>query len=67
MEKVELQANLNYLVSKYIKDDYVIEQLKTQIVNNKAKYVLTEIDRNKVEAFSEEDIDLMKDIAFYFC
>lgn len=58
---------MNYLVSKYIKDDAMIEQLKIQIVNNKAKYVLAEIDRNKIEAYSEADIDLIKDIAFYFC
>ncbi len=67
MEKDELQIRLDYLVSKYIKEDSLIEQLKLQIVKSKVKYVLAEIDSNKVEAYSETDIDLIKDIVFYFC
>lgn len=54
MEKDELQVNLNYLVSKYIEDDVLAEQLKNQIVSNKAKYVLAEIDRNKAEVYSKQ-------------
>jgi len=67
MNKDELQVNLNYLVSKYIKDDSLIEDLKTQIGNNNAKYVLAEIDHNKGEAYSVTDVDMIKVIVFYFC
>jgi len=67
MDKNELQVNLNYLVSKYIKDDRLKEHLMIQIDICKAKYVLAEIDQNKAETYSEADINLIKNIAFHFC
>lgn len=67
MNKYELQSNLNYLVNKYIWDEGLREQLKVQISNGKAKFLLAEIDRNKVMPYSDSDIELIKDISFFFC
>lgn len=67
MNKDKLIANLNYLVDKYIVDKQIKIGLQEYINNQKAKFVLGEINRNKIKDFTDDDKEIIKDIYFYYC
>lgn len=67
MNKAELKANLDYLVSKYIIDEQMKKELQKYINNLKVKYILGEIDQNKRKEYTKTDKELIKEIYFYYC
>lgn len=67
MNKDKLIVNLKYLVDQYITDEQVKLELQEYISSLKTKYVLAEIDRNKVKEYSDNDKGLIKDICYYYC
>lgn len=67
MNETELKANLDYLVNKYIIDEQMKTKLQKYIFSLKAKYILGEIDQNKIEEYTDADRELIKEIYFYYC
>ncbi len=67
MNKEQLRNNLKYLVDKYIEDKVVREELQVYIDNNKAKYILGEVDKKRKIDYTNPDRELIKVIYFNFC
>lgn len=68
MNELELQRNIEYLVNKYIIDDGKKLELISIIKqdSDSAKFVLAELGINKKSEYEESDIEIMKDIAYYY-
>ncbi|MBQ5475271.1 MAG: hypothetical protein IIT65_11415 [Lachnospiraceae bacterium] len=65
MNKQELIDNIIILVNRYIPNrDDLIELIKNDI--DSVKYIMSEIDKNKSMDYLNEDLELLKDIAFYY-
>ena len=65
MNKQELIDNIIILVNRYVPDrDDLIELIKNDI--DSVKYIMSEIDKNKNMDYLNEDLELLKDIAFYY-
>ena len=65
MNKQELIDNIIKLVKKYAPNRVdLIDLIKNDI--DSAKYIMSEIDKNKNMDYSNEDLELLKDIAYYY-
>ena len=65
MNKQELIDNIIILVNRYVPNrDDLIELIKNDI--DSVKYIMSEIDKNKNMDYLNEDLELLKDIAFYY-
>lgn len=69
MEEKEVKLQLEYLISKYIENDKMKEEL-IDIVKKRggsvAKGVLADIQGNKKGSFDKKDSEIIKDIVFYY-
>ena len=65
MDEKKLIENIKYLVDKYLieRDDLV--DLVTQDTDS-TKYILSEISKYKKMDYDREDIDIIKDISFFY-
>lgn len=65
MDSDQLKTNIAYLVDKYAPNRIDLKEL---IINDLGcvKYILAEIDMEKKCEYAREDIDLIKDIAYYY-
>lgn len=65
MDIKQLQQNLMYLIEKYMPDR---EDLKKLICDgaDSTKYILVQIDKYKSSEYTDEDIEMIKDIVFYY-
>ncbi len=65
MDEKKLIENIRYLVDKYLieRDDLV--DLVTQDTDS-TKYILSEISKYKKKDYDKEDIDIIKDISFFY-
>ncbi len=63
-EKI-LIKNIKYLISKYLIDRNDLSELITYDLDS-VKYILSEIDKGKKSAYEKADLDLLKDISFYY-
>ena len=65
MDIKQLQQNLMYLIEKYISDR---EDLKKLICDDtdSAKYILVQIDKYKSSEYTDDDIEMIKEIVFYY-
>lgn len=65
MNEEKLKSNIKYLVNKYLEDRTDLCALIEQD-SDSVKYVLAEISKKKVCDYDEMDINLIRDIAFYY-
>ena len=65
MDIKQLQQNLMYLIEKYVPDR---EDLKKLICDDadSTKYILVQIGKYKSSEYTDEDIEMIKDIVFYY-
>ena len=65
MDKEQLKQNMKYLIEKYLngRDDLV--ELFMQDPYS-AKYILSEIEKEKKGDYEEKDLDMIQDIAFHY-
>ena len=65
MDEKKLIENIRYLVDKYLieRDDLV--DLVMQDTDS-TKYILSEISKYKKTDYDREDIDIIKDISFFY-
>ncbi|RHR31813.1 MULTISPECIES: hypothetical protein [unclassified Eubacterium (in: firmicutes)] len=65
MEKKILINNIIYLVNKYLDErNDLIELIKND--SDSVKYILSELSKEKKIDYDEQDLELIKDIAFYY-
>lgn len=68
MEKKELNAKIIYLINKYIADKTKREDL-INLFNediDSVKYILAELDKFKIYKYNDEDLEIIKDIVYYY-
>ncbi len=65
--QTELLGRLRELVDGYIADPAVVVRLKANVEPLKVKYVLAELESNRIREFSAADQDWIKEIYFNFC
>mgnify|MGYP001051915584 FL=1 len=63
-EKI-LIKNIKYLIGKYLIDRNDLSELITYDLDS-VKYILSEIDKGKKNEYEKADLDLLKDISFYY-
>ena len=65
MNKQELIDNITKLVNRYIPNRIdLIDLIKNDTYST--KYIMSVIDKYKNMDYSDEDLDLLKDIAYYY-
>lgn len=65
MNKLELIDNIIKLVNRYIPNRVdLVDLIKNDI--DSTKYIMSEIDKHKKMDYSNEDLELMKEIAYYY-
>lgn len=65
MNVKQLQQNLIYLIEKYISDREDLKKLICEDADS-AKYILAQIDKYKSCEYTDDDMELIKDIVFYY-
>lgn len=65
MDEKMLINNVKYLVNKYLNERNDLVELIMQD-SDSVKYILSEISKGKKRDYDEGDLDLIKDIAFYY-
>lgn len=63
----DLLKKLELIIYCYIEDKEFAKELVKYIEPKKIKYVLAELDKYKKKSYSVEDVELIKDIYFYYC
>lgn len=63
-EKI-LIKNIKYLINKYLIDRNDLSELIMYDLDS-VKYILSEIDKGKKNEYEKADLDLLKDISFYY-
>ena len=61
----KFNGNVKYLVNKYLNERNDLVELIMQD-SDSVKYILSEISKGKKRDYDKEDIDLIKDISFYY-
>ena len=65
MNNQELIYNITKLVKRYVPNrDDLIDLIKNDI--DSTKYILSEIDNYKYMDYLNEDLEILKDIAYYY-
>ena len=64
MDEKMLINNVKYLVNKYLYERNDLVELIMR--DSDIKYILSEISKGKKGDYDEEDLDLIKDISFYY-
>lgn len=65
MDEKMLIENVKYLVNKYLNERNDLVELIMQD-SDSVKYILSEIGKGKKRDYEEEDLELIKDISFYY-
>ena len=65
MNKKKLINNVKYLVNKYLDERNDLVELIIQD-SDSVKYILSEISNGKKKDYDKEDLELIKDISFYY-
>ncbi len=65
MDEKMLINNVKYLVNKYLNERNDLVELIMRD-SDSVKYILSEISKGKKGDYDEEDLDLIKDISFYY-
>ncbi len=67
MDHKELIQNVRYLVEKYLDGRDDLEELIIQDpAGDCVKYIFSEIDKGKKIDYEEKDLDMIREIAFYY-
>jgi hypothetical protein len=65
MDKTEMTNIVIEMIDRYTPNRYdLVNYIKED--QDSLKYVLSEIDKNKNEEYSEDDLAVLKEIAYYF-
>ena len=67
MDKKQLIFELNRLFNKYVNDTALLNAIDTNEVQYQVKGILAELDKCKKKDYDEEDIEIIKNIYFYYC
>ena len=65
MDEKKLIENIKYLVNKYLDERNDLVEMVMQD-SDSVKYILSEISKGKKRDYDQEDIDIIKDISFYY-
>lgn len=65
MDEKLLIENIQYLVKKYLNERSDLLELIMQD-SDSVKYILSEISKGKKRDYESEDLELIKDISFYY-
>lgn len=65
MDEKMLINNVKYLVNKYLYERNDLVELIMRD-SDSVKYILSEISKGKKRDYDEEDLNLIKDISFYY-
>lgn len=65
MDEKMLIENLKYLVGKYLDERNDLVELAIQDTDS-TKYILSEISKGKKRDYDKEDVDIIKDISFFY-
>ena len=65
MDEKMLINNVKYLVNKYLYERNDLVELIMRD-SDSVKYILSEISKGKKSDYDEGDLDLIKDISFYY-
>lgn len=65
MDEKLLIENIQYLVKKYLNERSDLLELIMQD-SDSVKYILSEISKGKKRGYESEDLELIKDISFYY-
>ncbi|MBQ2801755.1 MAG: hypothetical protein IJF03_10210 [Lachnospiraceae bacterium] len=65
MDEKMLIQNLKYLVGKYLDERNDLVELAIQDTDS-TKYILSEISKGKKKDYDKEDVDIIKDISFFY-
>ena len=65
MNREELVENITFLINKYVPEKSDLIRIINDDIDS-TKYVLAEIDKYKEKEYDKEDLDLLKDIAYYY-
>ena len=65
MDKKKLINNVKYLVNKYLDERNDLVELIIED-SDSVKYILSEISNGKKKDYDKEDLELIKDISFYY-
>ena len=65
MDEKMLINNVKYLVNKYLYERNDLVELIMRD-SDSVEYILSEISKGKKGDYDEEDLDLIKDISFYY-
>lgn len=65
MNNKQMQSNIEYLLNKYIPERQDLKKLVKKDFGC-VKYILAEIDMHKTQDYADEDLKLIRDIAFYY-
>lgn len=65
MDEKMLIKNVKYLANKYLYERNDLVELIMRD-SDSVKYILSEISKEKKGDYDEEDLDLIKDISFYY-
>lgn len=65
MDEKMLINNVKYLVNKYLYERNDLVELIMRD-SDSVKYILSEISKGKKRDYDEGDLDLIKDISFYY-
>ena len=65
MDDKRLIESIKYLVDKYLVERTDLVELAMQDTDS-TKYILSEISKGKKMNYDKEDVDIIKDISFYY-
>lgn len=66
MNSDDLFMNLDKLYTKYNVNKKIFQDISEEEIPRQTKRLLAELDRNKDRNYDAADIEIMKDIYFYF-
>lgn len=65
MDEKKLIRSIEYLVNKYLSERNDLVELIMKD-SDSAKYILSEISKGKKKNYEEGDLDIIKNISFYY-
>ena len=65
MDKDSMQSAVIKLIEKYIPDRNDLKELIKEDTDS-VKYIVAEIDRYKTKSYEEVDLDIIKDVFFFW-
>jgi hypothetical protein len=65
--ETDLLQSLRRIIESYVADAEKKEELLSEVVRPKVKYVLAELEKYRSHEITEADRETIKDLFFHFC